>query len=114
MKKILGKYKLKNTENFGNFSYNKRNYDLIRHSNIQTYGNTVRNFRKKIKNLEDNLNKKLIKRKNIRHLFLDKIINFEPEELNKNFQSLFERRYNRIDNNKDNFNKLFFNYKGFK
>ena len=45
---------------------------------------------------------------------MDKIIYFEPEGLNHKLQSLSERSYKGIDNNKYNLKKMFFNYKGSK
>ena len=114
LKQRLGKYKLKNTENFGNIPYNRHNYDLMEHSSIESFRDNGRTFRKREKNIKNNINERIIKRKNIRLLLLDRVINFEPEGLNQKFQSLSERSYKGIDNNKDNLKNIFFNYKGLK
>ena len=111
LKQRLGKYKLKNTENFGNITYNRHNYDLMEHSSIESCRGNDRTFRKRVKNLKNNINKQIIKGKNIRLLLLDRIISFEPERMNQKLQSLSERSYKGIYNNKDNLEKMFFNYK---
>ena len=53
--------------------------------------------------IEDNINEQIIKRKNIRKSFFNKIGNIGTKGLNQKNKSLITRRYNkRIENNQNN------------
>ena len=65
-KQGLDKYKIKNTKNIGNYSHIKYNYNLKRNSSVDSYIDNIETLRKYMKNIEDNINEQIIKRKNIR------------------------------------------------
>ena len=100
LKERLERYKIKKAENIGNFSYNKYNYNLMKYSSIDLSLDSVKTFKKNMKNIEDYMNGQIIKRKNRWELFLDKIGNFAPEGLKQKLKSLSERRCQRHDNTK--------------
>lgn len=101
LKEKLERYKIKNEENIGNFSYNKYNYNLMKYSSIDLSLDSVKTFKKNMKNIEDYMNGHIIKRKNRWELFLDKIGNFAPIGLKQKLKSLSERRCQRCDNTKN-------------
>ena len=99
LKQGLDKYKIKNTKNIGNYSHSKYSYNLKRNSIVDSYIDNIETLRKYMQNIEDNINKQIIKRKNIRKLFFNKIGSLGTEGLNQKNKSLIIRRYNkRIDN----------------
>ncbi len=101
LKEKLERYKIKNEENIGNFSYNKYNYNLMKYSSIDLSLDSVKTFKKNMQNIEDYMNGHIIKRKNRWELFLDKIGNFAPIGLKQKLKSLSERRCQRCDNTKN-------------
>lgn len=105
LKQRLERYKIKKAENIGSFSYKKYNYNLVKYSSIDLSLDSVRAFKKNMKNIEDDMNGQTIKRKNRWLLFLDKIGNFAPEGLKRKLKSLSENRYQKHENNKNNKSK---------
>ena len=101
LKEKMERYKIKNEENIGNFSYNKYNYNLMKYSSIDLSLDSVKTFKKNMKNIEDYMNGHIIKRKNRWELFLDNIGNFAPIGLKQKLKSLSERRCQRCDNTKN-------------
>ena len=101
----MERYKIKKAENIGSFSYKKYNYNLVKYSSIDLSLDSVRAFKKNMKNIEDDMNGQTIKRKNRWLLFLDKIGNFAPEGLKRKLKSLSENRYQKHENNKNNKSK---------
>ena len=72
----------------------------MKYSSIDLSLDSVKTFKKNMKNIEDYMNGQIIKRKNRWELFLDKIGNFAPEGLKQKLKSLSERRCQRHDNTK--------------
>ena len=96
-KQGLDKYKIKNTKNIGNYSHIKYNYNLKRNSSVDSYIDNIETLRKYMKNIEDNINEQIIKRKNIRKSFFNKIGNVGTKGLIRKHKSLLIRPY--IENN---------------
>ena len=99
-KQGLDKYKIKNTKNIGNYSHIKYNYNLKRNSSVDSYIDNIETLRKYMKNIEDNINEQIIKRKNIRKSFFNKIGNVGTKGLIRKHKSLLIRPY--IENNQYN------------
>ena len=93
----LDKYKIKNSKNIGNYSHSKYNYNLKKNSSVDSYIDNIETLRKYMKNIEDNINKQIIKRKNIRKSFFNKIGNVGTKGLIRKHKSLLIRPY--IENN---------------
>ena len=99
-KQGLDKYKIKNTKNIGNYSHIKYNYNLKRNSSVDSYIDNIETLRKYMKNIEDNINEQIIKRKNIRKSFSNKVSNIGTKGLIRKHKSLLIRPY--IENNQYN------------
>ena len=99
-KQGLDKYKIKNTKNIGNYSHIKYNYNLKKNSSVDSYIDNIETLRQYMKNIEDNINKQIIKRKNIRKSFFNKIGNVGTKGLIRKHKSLLIRPY--IENNQYN------------
>ena len=99
-KQGLDKYKIKNTKNIGNYSHSKYNDNLKRNSSVDSYIDNIETLRKYMKNIEDNINEQIIKRKNIRKSFFNKIGNVGTKGLIRKHKSLLIRPY--IENNQYN------------
>ena len=99
-KQGLDKYKIKSSKNIGNYSHSKYNYNLKRNSSVDSYIDNIETLRKYMKNIEDNINEQIIKRKNIRKSFFNKIGNVGTKGLIRKHKSLLIRPY--IENNQYN------------
>ena len=99
LKKRLERFKGKNREDMGNFSFKKYNFNLIKLSSMNLSLDSCNSFRKNMEEIEEGLNG-YKKRKNRWLIFLDKIEKIAPEKIKKKLKSLSEHKCPELDEHK--------------